>query len=197
MFIASSVYLKENDMIKYFTILSSLLHGKSLNRTLQNDYFRNIEIYGEVIDLGSKSGISSYYSFLKNRANKITFCDYYYESKNVIKIDLERKFPIDDNKYDVIILNNTLEHLFKYDNCMKESYRILKDNGMLIGVVPFLHKIHLDPDDFFRYSESALNNIFKKAGFKKIKIDALTLGPFTSALSIIMPIYDLTQGISR
>jgi SAM-dependent methyltransferase len=161
---------------------------KVLNRALQNLYFKDIEIYGDVIDLGSKSGKSSYYRYLVNKSKKITFCDYYYESENVIKIDLEKKFQIEDKKYDVVILNNTLEHLFDYRNCVSESYRILKDDGILIGVVPFLHKIHPDPDDYFRYSASALKKIFENAGFSVIKINILSIGPFTTSLSIVFPI---------
>jgi SAM-dependent methyltransferase len=173
-------------------IFKSVFNGKSIYRALQNQRLMQIKVSGKGIDLGAKSEKSSYYKFLQIAPNtQITFTDLYSEGPNIIKIDLESPFEIDDNSQDFLILMNVIEHLYNYENCTREACRILKPGHRLIGVVPFMHKIHPDPDDFFRYSESSLNRIFKNAGFSDIKIESLSIGPFTTSYSLIMPLIPL------
>jgi SAM-dependent methyltransferase len=50
------------------------------------------------------------------------------------------KITYDDDSFDFIMCNHTLEHIFKYDLSIKEMYRTLKPGGHLIITVP----IHLD-----------------------------------------------------
>jgi len=57
-----------------------------------------------------------------------------------------------------------------------------------MGTVPYIHKIHYDPDDYFRYSKSSLTNIFNSAGFSKIRIKELGYGPFSASVSVIAPL---------
>jgi len=54
----------------------------------------------------------------------------------------------------------------------------LKNDGIFIGAVPFLAAVHGDPNDYWRYTQSTLKKLFKQAGFKKIRIEALGYGPF-------------------
>jgi len=149
-------------MNKMKIIFMEILRGKSLGRVLQNIAFSHITVSGRGIDLGSKSNSSSYYRFLNvEKDTKIIFTDLYPKAKEVLELDLEKEFPIPDNSQDFLILSNVLEHLYDYEFCVRESYRVLKNSGRLIGSVPFLHQIHYDPDDYFRYTKSSLTKIFK------------------------------------
>jgi 2-polyprenyl-3-methyl-5-hydroxy-6-metoxy-1,4-benzoquinol methylase len=48
------------------------------------------------------------------------------------KVDLEKdRFPFDE-KFDVVISNQVIEHLLNKDHLIKESYRVLKQGGKLI-----------------------------------------------------------------
>ena len=69
-----------------------------------------------------------------------------------------------------------------------EAFRICKEGVMLIGSVPYLLKIHRDPDDFFKYSDSSLYKIFIQAGFKKVKVKTLSYGPFSASVSFLVPL---------
>jgi len=163
-------------------IFREILKGKTLSRTLQNIAFSQIQLSGKGIDLGSKTNNSSYYKFLIiEDKTEIIFTDLYPKTKDILKLNLEKTFPIADNSQDFLLLTNVLEHLYDYETCLSESYRILKKSGRLIGTSPFLHKIHCDPDDFFRYSQSSLKRMFKAAGFKDITIKPLGFGPFSVA----------------
>ena len=97
----------------YLTIFSETLKGKSLSRTLQNLALSQIEISGNIVDLGSKSSSSSYYRFIKVESGaNIVFSDLQptkEKNKKIIKIDLEKTFPIKSSTKDFLLLNNVLD----------------------------------------------------------------------------------------
>lgn len=161
-------------------IIKETLRGKSLPRILINNRMEKTDpISGRILDLASGTKRPSYYRFLKvDKNSDIVSVDISDERKPDIKADLEKPFSFKDNDFDCVFCFNLLEHIYNYQNVIGEASRVLRDNGRLIGTVPFLGSVHGDPDDYFRYTKSALNNIFKEAGFKDIKIEALGYGPF-------------------
>jgi len=176
----------------YKTIFLETLRGKSLVRTLQNIELFNIEVSGDGIDLGAKSKNSSYYRFLKIKpGTNLIFSDISSTNDGILKIDLEKTFPLQDLSKDFLILSNVLEHLFHYDVCIKECLRVLKKNGRLIGIVPFMYPIHLDPDDHFRYTYSTLERLFVDAGFSHVLIKSIGFGPVTAGFAHIAKIVKL------
>ena len=140
---------------------------------------KQIELKGKVIDLGAKNGKSSYYRFLN--VENVTYVDFYERNENIIQIDLESEFPLKNNLFDHVILFNTLEHVFNYQNCLNESIRILNPGGKLHGVVPFLVQFHSDPYDYFRYTHQSLEIILKRAGFECVNITQIGTGCITCA----------------
>lgn len=178
-------------MSRLATITRETLRGKSLLRTLQNLGFAEITLSGTGIDLGSKSKAASYYRFVNIAPDTtITFSDLHSDDPDLLKIDLENEFPLAADSQDFVILNNVLEHLFNYQSCVEQIYRVLKPGGRLVGSVPYLVNIHPDPDDFFRYSASSLARIFGGAGFSEISVKPLGYGPFVAAASqiaLLMP----------
>lgn len=168
----------------YLNIFKETLKGKSLNRILQNIEMSKVKINGDVIDLGSKSIKSPYYEYItKTPDTNITFTDLNPTNDGVLKIDLEKPLPIKTATKDYVILSNVLEHLFNHNSCITESYRILKKDGQLIGFSPFLYHFHPDPNDYFRYTHSALKKLFKQAGFSDITIKPLGFGPVSTGVS--------------
>ena len=53
------------------------------------------------------------------------------------------------------------------------------------GAVPFLHPYHKDPDDYFRYTHTALKKILEKANFEKVEITPICRGSFSVFASMI------------
>lgn len=53
-----------------------------------------------------------------------------------VKASAEEKFNYKNNYFDVVVLSEVLEHLFEPENCLRECYRVLKKNGMLIIGIP-------------------------------------------------------------
>lgn len=161
-------------------LIKEILRGKSLPRILTNNRMRKTEkISGKILDLASGKLRPSYYRFLRiDKDAEIVSVDISDERKPDIKADLEKPFSFEDEEFDNVFCFNLLEHIFNYRNLINESFRVLKNNGRFIGTVPFLGSVHADPDDYFRYTKSTLEKLFKEAGFQEIKIEALGHGPF-------------------
>ncbi len=180
-------------MIK--TLLKETLRGKTIPRTLMNlelqKYTGKNPIVGKTIDLGSKSSGMSYNRFMSTGGGcEITYTDLDPSDDKVVKLDLEEEFPIEDEKYDTIICLNVLEHIYRYENVIKEAARISKPGGVFIGSVPFLIPFHPDPNDYFRYTKSAIIKLFEENGYEKIKMKSMGIGPFTTGLyniAMLMP----------
>lgn len=165
----------------------TLQRGKSLPRILINNRMKKTEeIKGRILDLASGTKRPSYYRFLKiNKDAEIVSVDISNERKPDIMADLEKPLLLKDDEFNNVFCFNLLEHIFNYRNVVNESFRVLKNGGRFIGTVPFLGSVHADPDDYFRYTKSALEKIFKEAGFNEIKIEALGYGPFAVSYYMI------------
>jgi hypothetical protein len=182
----------------YTKITKFILKGMTLYRTLTNLQCEDYELKGKVIDFGAKSSAPSYYKHFKiNPNSSFTYTDLHSNASDVVVVNLEDKINVQSNYYDVAILMNVLEHIYNYKNCVLEINRVLKKNGVLVGVVPFIHKIHLDPDDFHRYTQSSLNCMFREAGYSNINIIPLSIGPLTSAFNLLLTIipFSFMRGI--
>jgi len=173
-------------------LIKETFQGKSISRILINNRMRKTErIRGKILDLASGRKRPSYFRFLRVDENvNVMSVDISNKRDPDINADLEKPFPFKDKEFNNVFCFNLLEHVFNYRNVVGESFRVLKKNGKLIGTVPFLASVHGDPSDYFRYTRSSLGRIFKKAGFRKIKIESLGYGPFTSnyySISFLFP----------
>jgi len=62
------------------------------------------------------------------------------KDKELIQADVEN-LPFRDNCLGLIICTEVLEHLSSPEKAVREFYRILKNNGVLIGTVPSIHPL--------------------------------------------------------
>lgn len=69
---------------------------------------------------------------------------------------------IQNDKYDVIIFTEVLEHTLNPFEAINEIYRILKPNGVLVMTTPFNFRIHNPLPDCWRISEHGLRQLLKK-----------------------------------
>lgn len=149
----------------------------SIIRDGEYEKLGSLEINGVILDLGGNAN-SEYHHILKGDHSVTTVnispqygCD--------MVFDIQEKFPIDSNKFDAVLSMNVLEHVYGFDNVIGETHRVLKDGGTFIFAVPFMHHIHGSPDDYFRYTRSALETMLKKHDFVDIDIQEIGLGLFS------------------
>lgn len=81
----------------------------------------------------------------------------------------KQKIPFPSEYFDVIVLSETLEHVFHIDFLLDEIRRILKKKGMLFISTPFMFCEHGVPYDFYRFTKYFYLNKFKN--YKIIKMN--------------------------
>jgi len=107
------------------------------------------------------------------------------ETNPTVVGDITKPFPLKDGEFDFAVSFNTFEHIFDFNTPMSETFRVLKKSGRFIFSTPFLHQIHGSPDDYWRYSASALENILKNKGFTVRSIMPLGKGIFVARYSLL------------
>ncbi len=157
---------------KYVNITSRILADKI---AVFYEYAIKKYAKGKLLDLGC--GSSPLYIIYKDYCDDITCVDWKNSKHQTSYIDIEQNLNdpllLKDNQYDTIILSDVLEHIRHPENLCREIHRILKPNGILLMNVPFYYNLHEKPFDYYRYTEFALNDIFKENGFDIINIDTL------------------------
>ena len=96
-------------------------------------------------------------------------------------LDDAENIPVKNDYFDGIICSQLLEHVINPKKILKEAYRILKPSKPLLVTVPFLFRIHPDPNDYARYTDQYWEETFKEIGFENIKIKRL--GTYFSVLA--------------
>jgi SAM-dependent methyltransferase len=74
-------------------------------------------------------------------------------------IDHDGSFPVDDEAFDVCILDNVLEHIEDPAKVLDECYRVTGPEGGLVIVVPGLRGFEWDSDHKIFYSEGELKRL--------------------------------------
>lgn len=95
----------------------------------------------------------------------------------------EFPYPLNDDTFDYILIDNVLEHLNKLDKVKNELYRISKNNAIIKIIVPFYNS-HAQFSDWTHvnaFNEIAIRNLFvgpaykgkKDQGFEIVRIDII------------------------
>jgi len=75
-----------------------------------------------------------------------------------------------NEKFDYILANSVLEHVVNFWNVPVEFFKVLKDNGKVLVITPFLFKIHGPDPDCFRISPIGYKYLFNPY-FKELNIE--------------------------
>lgn len=165
-------------------LVRSVWSNYSLLRAYENEFVKSLRLSGSGIDLGAKSRDAKYYEFINlDNVDQMEFVDYFHAGDGVIKMDIEKTFPITDEQYDFVLSFNVMEHIFDHRNMISETARILKRGGAVHGIVPLMWHYHPDPNDYFRFTGQALERLLQEYGFENIVIKPLACGPFKVAAS--------------
>jgi SAM-dependent methyltransferase len=116
-----------------------------------------------IIEIGSGTGSGILGAFPKHvqgleiNPNAAEYC----KSKglNVLLINANGTFPIADNTFDSCMLDNVLEHIEEPEQTLDECYRITKENGGLIIVVPGARGFESDSDHKKFYDAEELRSL--------------------------------------
>ena len=122
-------------------------------------------IKGKVLDVGA--GKSPYKLFFNNATEYITLDAADYPGID-IKADITKKIPCKNNSFDSVVCFQVLEHVKSPEKAVNEIYRVLKPGGFCLLTTHMAAPLHGEPYDYYRFTEYALRELFKK--FKKVEI---------------------------
>lgn len=105
--------------------------------------------------------------------------------KNIINVDIfpfeevdvvadSEQLPFESGSVDAAVYNNVLEHVRRPNKAVAEMVRVLKPGGIIYGAVPFIIPYHSSPDDFYRWSEEGMRQMFYQ--FDEIELE-IQYGP--------------------
>ena len=92
-----------------------------------------------ILEIGGGSGWQA--KIFKNlgfKVHSIDIKDSYYLKDKVFNVQIYdgKNLPFDNKKFDIIFSSNVLEHIKNINEYQKEIYRVLKDDGLAIHIVP-------------------------------------------------------------
>ena len=79
--------------------------------------------------------------------------------------------PVEDARFDHVLLTQVLEHLPEPTQVMRELHRVLKPGGTLWLTAPLFYVEHEKPYDFYRYTRFGVRHILQSAGFQVQEIE--------------------------
>jgi len=106
----------------------------------------------------------NYVYFGDNNVYKTLDCSEQFEPDYVYDL-CETGF--DDNEWDLVIVSQTLEHVFDVQKAINETYRIVRKGKFAIIDCPWMYPYHAEYnyDDYWRISVPAMEIMCKSAGF--------------------------------
>lgn len=121
-------------------------------------WFLESPIGGRVLDIGGGS---------------LPYADCLLPHAQLINLDINRNvsvnvvadaqlLPFASGTLDVVVCTNVLEHLQQPQDCLAEISRVLRVGGELILVVPFLFRVHPNPEDHWRFTWQCVERLLGK-----------------------------------
>ncbi|GIW65422.1 MAG: hypothetical protein KatS3mg093_401 [Candidatus Parcubacteria bacterium] len=142
-------------------------------RTFKNifNYIKNENL--KILDLGC--GYKPFKQFFSSSSEYIGI-DFGAESAEPdIVLDLNiQKLPFFNDYFDIVIISETLEHLYNIHFVIREAVRVVKKGGLIFISTPFIFPEHGHPFDFFRYTAYFYDQIAKEYGLKIITLRKAT-----------------------
>lgn len=133
---------------------------------------------GVVLDIGGRD--RGRFIKTKDKVEKWIFADINIEYNPDIVLDITNMTQISSSSINVINAMELFEHVEDIISGLKECYRVLKKNGVLLISTPFLYHIHADTHDFQRWTNTKWKNELTKLGFKIEKI--IVMGRYFTVL---------------
>lgn len=131
---------------------------------------------GRVLDLGC--GTAPYREEILGVASEYVGVDWpgtSHDTRHVdVFADLSTPLPFPDGCADTVTVFKVLEHLPEPGLFLAECFRVLRPDGHVVILVPFLHPVHEAPHDYYRYTRFGLEYLLTRSGFSDVSIHEKT-----------------------
>ncbi|MBP8974764.1 MAG: class I SAM-dependent methyltransferase [Anaerolineae bacterium] len=137
------------------------------NRRETNAWLRQhaADVTGDVIAIGAGSDSDKegrHYRDYFSAAASYTTTDLTTERGAQLVVDARHMPEIADGAYHAVVCGSVLEHVDDYRAALSEMTRILKPGGVLILGLPFRQALHLEPHDYWRFTEHGIRYLLKE-----------------------------------
>jgi len=111
-------------------------------------------------------------------------------------------WPVEDTSVDFVLCTETLEHVLRPDQFLREAARSLVEGGRILITVPFAARWHYIPHDYWRFTPSSLKHVLTEAGFTDVRVyargNAVTVAAYKMCAVILKLLMPQTQSrVSR
>lgn len=76
------------------------------------------------------------------------------------------RLPVGDEKVNLVLCNQVLEHLPDPRRAVKEIFRVMKPSGRLLLSIPQMGRLHGEPYDYFRFTKWGIQSLLVEGGFE-------------------------------
>lgn len=150
---------------------------------------------GRVLDAGAGNGLySHHFDHVEYEAADFEAVPGKEYSGNHYVCDLAA-IPVADDRFDVVLCSQVLEHLPEPLAVLSELRRVLKPRGRIFASAPLFYEEHEQPYDYYRYTQFGLRHLFEAAGFQDLEVDWLEgyLGTVSYQLDVFARALDGTN----
>jgi len=102
--------------------------------------------------------------------------------KNVDQVVNPNSWPFDDCLFDIVVSSSALEHCYEPWLVIEEMARVLRQDGLLMIVVPWREEIHSHPIDAWRILPDAMKYLLARSGRLKV-LSVTKRGDFTVGIA--------------
>ena len=81
--------------------------------------------------------------------------------------------PFTDACFDTVLCTQVFEHVNEPARLVAECARVLRPGGVFLATAPFVHELHEEPFDFFRFSPHGLAELTRAAGLHAERIEPI------------------------
>ncbi len=130
-----------------------------------------IHAHGALLDIGC--GNKPYERMFRGRVTRYTGCDVAQSSEH--KVDIispATAIPVPPASFDTVLCTQVIEHVADHQALLREAFRVLRPEGVLILSGPMYWHLHEEPHDYFRFTEYGLRHLLQQAAFENIRIRA-------------------------
>ena len=128
-------------------VVGTKVRKKTLNRLLADYNDEHV-----ILNIGSGPAV------LKKRNDIINIDLFAFDHVDVLSD--ATSLPFEDHTVDLILNIAMMEHLKNPELVLQEMHRILKPEGKLFAYVPFIVPYHAAPDDYYRWTQSGIKELF-------------------------------------
>ncbi|MEM6752561.1 MAG: class I SAM-dependent methyltransferase [Cyanobacteria bacterium P01_C01_bin.38] len=160
-------YFELSPKNKFSQLLQTLIPDISLNvKAKQNYQLLKTKLLSQVkspkvLVIGGSISGEGIEAILKNSKIEFIETDVSFGPRTQLICDAHC-LPFADKSLDGVIIQAVLEHVVDPFQCVREIYRVLKDDGIVYSETPFMQQVHGGCYDFTRFTYLGHRRLFRK-----------------------------------